>query len=247
MKENDNGEIINAFEFENGNHAVLLDLGKVYDTFLALEDKYGTLLGWQFLTLKILEADPSRKYFAFPERQYRMGGFRAVMINLIEECKKEVRAKMKYLFILLTLLLSESVWSHGGGLNKDGCHNDRKTGGYHCHRGKIPTIPAIPQQRIYGSSENSINTRWCSNNGGISEYRTDGTFVDCLTDTYAVEAEFDNKWKEAIRQSLHYAESTNRRAIFLFIETKLKKDYYGELERVINKYQLPITVFVINQ
>ena len=88
-----NGEIINAFEFENGNHAILVDLGKVYDTFLALEDKYGTLLGWQFLTLKILEADPSRKYFAFPERQYRMGGFRAVMINLIEECKKKVRAK----------------------------------------------------------------------------------------------------------------------------------------------------------
>ena len=65
----------------------------MYDTFLALEDKYGTLLGWQFLTLKILEADPIRKYFAFPERQYRMGGFRAVMINLIEECKKKVRAK----------------------------------------------------------------------------------------------------------------------------------------------------------
>ena len=37
--------------------------------------------------------DPNRKYFAFPERQYRMGGFRIVMMNLIEECKKDVRAK----------------------------------------------------------------------------------------------------------------------------------------------------------
>lgn len=23
---------------------------------------------------------------------------------------------------------------HGGGLDKNGCHHDRKNGGYHCHR-----------------------------------------------------------------------------------------------------------------
>lgn len=26
--------------------------------------------------------------------------------------------------------------AHSGGLNKDGCHHNRKTGDYHCHRGK---------------------------------------------------------------------------------------------------------------
>lgn len=26
------------------------------------------------------------------------------------------------------------VWAHGGGLDKDGCHTNRKTGDYHCHR-----------------------------------------------------------------------------------------------------------------
>ena len=40
---------------------------------------------------------------------------------------------MKALIILVTFV-SIAVWSHGGGLNKDGCHNDRKNGGYHCHR-----------------------------------------------------------------------------------------------------------------
>ncbi|MEO7865548.1 MAG: excalibur calcium-binding domain-containing protein [Sphingomicrobium sp.] len=25
--------------------------------------------------------------------------------------------------------------AHSGGLNSEGCHNNRKTGGYHCHRG----------------------------------------------------------------------------------------------------------------
>jgi hypothetical protein len=35
-----------------------------------------------------------------------------------------------------TLLLVTAVpaYSHGGGLDANGCHNDRKRGGYHCHR-----------------------------------------------------------------------------------------------------------------
>lgn len=28
--------------------------------------------------------------------------------------------------------------AHGGGLNADGCHTNRKTGDYHCHRGQAP-------------------------------------------------------------------------------------------------------------
>ena len=27
------------------------------------------------------------------------------------------------------------VYGHGGGLNRDGCHRETATGGYHCHRG----------------------------------------------------------------------------------------------------------------
>lgn len=27
------------------------------------------------------------------------------------------------------------TFAHPGGLNAEGCHNNRKTGGYHCHRG----------------------------------------------------------------------------------------------------------------
>lgn len=30
--------------------------------------------------------------------------------------------------------ISENVFSHGGGLDSSGCHHNRKTGGYHCHR-----------------------------------------------------------------------------------------------------------------
>lgn len=34
----------------------------------------------------------------------------------------------------LTALSSPPAFSHGGGLNSQGCHNNRKTGDYHCHR-----------------------------------------------------------------------------------------------------------------
>lgn len=33
------------------------------------------------------------------------------------------------------LLTSSAASGHGGGLNAEGCHNNRKTGEYHCHRG----------------------------------------------------------------------------------------------------------------
>jgi hypothetical protein len=32
-----------------------------------------------------------------------------------------------------------SLLAHSGGLNKDGCHNDRRNGGYHCHNGAAAT------------------------------------------------------------------------------------------------------------
>jgi Excalibur calcium-binding domain len=38
--------------------------------------------------------------------------------------------------------------AHGGGLAADGCHNDRKNGGRHCHRGNGGSQP--PVQSAYG-------------------------------------------------------------------------------------------------
>lgn len=35
---------------------------------------------------------------------------------------------------------------HSGGLNAQGCHNDRKNGGYHCHRGSSNERAQQPRQ-----------------------------------------------------------------------------------------------------
>jgi hypothetical protein len=29
------------------------------------------------------------------------------------------------------------LYAHGGGLDKYGCHNNRKVGNYHCHQGEF--------------------------------------------------------------------------------------------------------------
>lgn len=97
-------------------------------------------------------------------------------------------------------------------------------------------------------NEKELNEEWCKKQMGVPEYRTKyGTYVDCLTDEYAVESEFDFNWKESIGQSLHYAQATERKAAILFIKTnRSKKDYINELNDVIKFFDLPIKVFVID-
>ena len=40
------------------------------------------------------------------------------------------------------LLLPCSAAAHPGGLNAEGCHNNRKTGDYHCHRAPAVQRPS---------------------------------------------------------------------------------------------------------
>ena len=44
--------------------------------------------------------------------------------------------------VLLLAAAAGGAWAHGGGLDKQGCHSNRKTGGYHCHRGAGSPHPA---------------------------------------------------------------------------------------------------------
>ena len=49
--------------------------------------------------------------------------------------------------------------AHPGGLNAEGCHNNRKTGGYHCHRG--PSAAPSKAMRAV-SSDNGREFANCS-------------------------------------------------------------------------------------
>ena len=50
------------------------------------------------------------------------------------------------IFIVIVIFdIPSNLFSHGGGLNSEGCHSNRKTDGYHCHRKK---------QKFYSSQYN---------------------------------------------------------------------------------------------
>jgi len=47
---------------------------------------------------------------------------------------------MKKSYVLLALLIASAAGlgaNHGGGLDKNGCHNNKKDGTYHCHQGPL--------------------------------------------------------------------------------------------------------------
>jgi len=53
----------------------------------------------------------------------------------------------------LVMAASFSVHGHPGGLNAGGCHNDRRTGGYHCQR-HVPSQP--PLRTLSGASSGAF-------------------------------------------------------------------------------------------
>jgi len=53
--------------------------------------------------------------------------------------------------IVVLFLLAVRAFCHPGGLNAAGCHNDRKNGGYHCHRARSAGASAPRRQRAIGS------------------------------------------------------------------------------------------------
>lgn len=55
------------------------------------------------------------------------------------------------LLLLLSLAAGPDASAHGGGLNADGCHNNRKTGDYHCHRAQVAAAPPPKQESAAGT------------------------------------------------------------------------------------------------
>lgn len=52
-------------------------------------------------------------------------------------------------FTAIALCFVGDVSAHGGGLNAEGCHHDRKRGGYHCHRGGGAFLPVILRRLVF--------------------------------------------------------------------------------------------------
>ncbi|WP_369941703.1 excalibur calcium-binding domain-containing protein [Xanthomonas medicagonis] len=74
---------------------------------------------------------------------------------------------------LITLLAPALALAHPGGLNAEGCHNNRKTDEYHCHQGGASgsRTSSAPRQSFSVPAEDKGNTRPFAN---CSEARAAG-------------------------------------------------------------------------
>ena len=71
-----------------------------------------------------------------------------------------------------TLLCAGPVSAHSGGLDKHGCHTNRSTGDYHCHRGGAPSAATLAPGQGAGFRERT--PMWPAPAGQAS-----GAFANC--------------------------------------------------------------------
>lgn len=95
-------------------------------------------------------------------------------------------------------------------------------------------------------TEKEYQAHWCNAHKGKLEHKlNDGTRVDCLTDTLAVEVDFAPKWAECIGQSLYYGRKTNKVPTCVLIMERGEKDM-KYLKRLRNAaYKKGIRTFTI--
>lgn len=116
------------------------------------------------------------------------------------------------IFLSMLLCIPSDLFAHGGGLNKYGCHNNRSTGDYHCHRttGKIHSESA---KKPTSFDENYFNNLLAERLNGAREVKleyqlpnsklTNYVAIDIVTDQFVIEGGLDKRSSlDSIQQAL---------------------------------------------
>jgi hypothetical protein len=105
-----------------------------------------------------------------------------------------VLRKMVAVSILLITVMGASinVWSHGGRINSEGCHNDSKAGTYHCHRSNTTSKASSSVESVsynrdnwkFRSSASPVSSAVLGWYTGVNGSATDVDHVVALKDAY---------------------------------------------------------------
>ena len=92
-------------------------------------------------------------------------------------------------------------------------------------------------------NESSYQHAYCFAHSGTEEYQNpDFTRVDCLTDEFAIEFDFANKWAESIGQALHYQLMTGKKAkvVLILEKPQLQMVYYNRIKKLADVYNFEV-------
>jgi hypothetical protein len=83
---------------------------------------------------------------------------------------------------LLCATLAGYAQAHGGGLNGEGCHNNRKTGDYHCHRAPVQAAQqkVAPQRTPAGTQLQPQAKRGQANPQAAANLQANGLPPGCF-------------------------------------------------------------------
>ncbi len=107
--------------------------------------------------------------------------------------------------------------------------------------------PKEPATKSKKHSEADYRDHACMQLKGRTEYvLDDGSRVDCLTETHAIEVDFAGKWAEAIGQSLYYGVKTGKQpGIILIIPKEKDMRHMEKIKEVVRENGLNIKLWSI--
>ena len=101
----------------------------------------------------------------------------------------------------------------------------------------------------YAMSEGEYQKEWCAKHNGEIDYKTqDKTTVDCLTDTYAVELDYAEKWVQSMRKSRDHSLSTGKApGVVLILQNSADEKHLFKLRKVVEKRRLGIKIWTVGR
>ncbi len=112
---------------------------------------------------------------------------------------------------------------------------------------EVPVKPTPREPENVKKGESYYRDVICMKWKGTAEYNLDdGARVDCLTDEYAVEFDFSNKWAEAVGQALYYSMKTGKKAgVVLLMNGNSSRAHLERLKDVVGHYRLDIKIWTL--
>jgi hypothetical protein len=124
---------------------------------------------------------------------------------------------------IIALLFATPALSHGGRTNAEGCHNERATGGYHCHSPKSNSslgskfkneafFNTLLANKLLGQEETRHNYSYSTGSSFIR--------VDIETDDFVIEGGLDKRSSlDSLQQALFAAQLTGKTPVVVIYDT----------------------------